>query len=317
MKNLFNDIVLRYHLAKRPITSDAIKSEFLDPDSSVSFLAFFKNRLEKRYKQNRIVASTVKQHKVTFNHLRAFNKYMTFGDINIDFIYNFENYLITPGNNKGAISTRMKNLQVYLLQAVQEGLLEQSPIGKGKYKIPGYSTRVIAHTLQERKLLLEYFFSPEISSSHYCVLQGYLLSCYTGLRYSDLSRVSHADITNQKILSLKPRKTIRYNKKVEIPIIDIVFRIVEKKGRLCRKIIQNQPTNSVLKEIGLYLGIETSMTTHVGRHTFGSLFIQSGGNVATLQKLMAHSNIKETMVYVHLHETYIVNEMKNFGNIEL
>ncbi|MFT5877535.1 MAG: hypothetical protein ACI8SA_001397 [Dokdonia sp.] len=113
MRTLFNDIVLRYHLAKRPITSEAIKNDFLDPDSSVSFLAYFKSQLKKRQEQNRIVASTVKQHDVTYNHLVAYKRHLTFGDINIDFVYGFEKYLSDKGNNRGAISTRMKNLQVY------------------------------------------------------------------------------------------------------------------------------------------------------------------------------------------------------------
>ncbi len=316
MKNLFNDIVLRYHLAKRPITSEAIKNDFLDPDSSVSFHAYFKSQLAKRHKQNRIVASTVKQHEVTLKHLRAFKSHLTFGDINIDLVYGFERHLISKGNGRGAISTRMKNLQVYFIQAVEDGLLQQTPIGKGRYKIPGYNTRIIANTLKERNKLVKYFFSETISTTHRHVLQGYLLSCYTGLRFSDLSRVSHSDITQNKVLSLKPVKTIRYNKTVDIPLIPLVFKIIESKGMLCRKIIQNQPTNRVLKEIGLSLKIETQMTTHVGRHTFGSLFIQSGGNVVTLQKLMGHSSIKETMGYVHLHETYITEEMENFGAME-
>ena len=40
--------------------------------------------------------------------------------------------------------------------------------------------------------------------------------------------------------------------------------------------------------------------THVCRHTFASAFIQNGGDILTLQKLLGHGSIKMTMRYAHL-----------------
>ena len=40
--------------------------------------------------------------------------------------------------------------------------------------------------------------------------------------------------------------------------------------------------------------------THVLRHTFASHFVQSGGNIVALQKLLGHSDLKTTMRYAHL-----------------
>jgi integrase len=39
---------------------------------------------------------------------------------------------------------------------------------------------------------------------------------------------------------------------------------------------------------------------HMLRHTFASHFVMSGGNILTLQKLLGHSDIKQTLVYAHL-----------------
>lgn len=40
--------------------------------------------------------------------------------------------------------------------------------------------------------------------------------------------------------------------------------------------------------------------THVLRHTFASHFVQQGGNILTLQRILGHSTIQMTMRYAHL-----------------
>ena len=45
--------------------------------------------------------------------------------------------------------------------------------------------------------------------------------------------------------------------------------------------------------------------THVLRHTFASHFTMNGGNIITLQKLLGHASIKQTMVYAHLAPDYL------------
>jgi integrase/recombinase XerD len=45
---------------------------------------------------------------------------------------------------------------------------------------------------------------------------------------------------------------------------------------------------------------------HVSRHTFATNFLLCGGRLENLQKILAHSKIEETMIYVH-----IVDQIKN------
>ncbi|PSW05669.1 phage integrase [Photobacterium lipolyticum] len=40
-------------------------------------------------------------------------------------------------------------------------------------------------------------------------------------------------------------------------------------------------------------------TTHVLRHTFASHFMMNGGNILVLQRILGHTDIKQTMVYSH------------------
>ena len=44
----------------------------------------------------------------------------------------------------------------------------------------------------------------------------------------------------------------------------------------------------------------TGFTAHRLRHTFASRYIQSGGSVTKLQKILGHASVQTTMIYVHL-----------------
>jgi site-specific recombinase XerD len=45
--------------------------------------------------------------------------------------------------------------------------------------------------------------------------------------------------------------------------------------------------------------------THVLRHTFASHFLQRGGNIVALQKILGHSDLKVTMRYAHLAPAHL------------
>jgi len=65
--------------------------------------------------------------------------------------------------------------------------------------------------------------------------------------------------------------------------------------------------NRELKFIAKACGITKNISFHVARHTFATNFLLSGGDVVQLQKLLGHSKITETMIYVHIVES-ITNE---------
>jgi site-specific recombinase XerD len=61
--------------------------------------------------------------------------------------------------------------------------------------------------------------------------------------------------------------------------------------------------NRELKAIADLLGIKKNIYFHSSRHTFATNFLISGGDVVNLQRLLGHSKIDETMIYVHIVES--------------
>jgi site-specific recombinase XerD len=60
--------------------------------------------------------------------------------------------------------------------------------------------------------------------------------------------------------------------------------------------------------------------THVMRHTFASHFMMNGGNILTLQKILGHSSIVQTMTYAHFAPDYLndavrLNPLENRSHV--
>ena len=66
--------------------------------------------------------------------------------------------------------------------------------------------------------------------------------------------------------------------------------------------VAEKQVNLDLKEIARSAGINLKLSFHIGRHTFAVQFLLAGGNVQELQKILGHSNINTTMIYVHITE---------------
>ena len=47
------------------------------------------------------------------------------------------------------------------------------------------------------------------------------------------------------------------------------------------------------------------LATHVLRHTFAAHFMINGGNILTLNKILGHSKIEQTMTYAHFSPDHL------------
>ena len=144
------------------------------------------------------------------------------------------------------------------------------------------------------------------------IKNGFLFSCFTGLRPSDLNKLRFDDIrefkeeeTKRKIFFIKQKKTRNY---VRIKLNKVAMEILEmqKKGKRREKVFKI-PTGGRLstrmKEWVTAAGIKRKITFYASRHTFGTLLAMNGEGVYTIMRLMGHKNIKTTMRYIHIAES--------------
>ena len=75
--------------------------------------------------------------------------------------------------------------------------------------------------------------------------------------------------------------------------------------------MSNQKINDYLKEIGTFCGITKNMTFHLARHTFATtVALNNGIPLETVSKMLGHTKLSTTQVYVHVLERKISDDMK-------
>ena len=60
---------------------------------------------------------------------------------------------------------------------------------------------------------------------------------------------------------------------------------------------------TAIKKITTALNFGKRVSTHTLRHCYASHLLESGANLKAIQKLLGHSSLQTTMVYLHLTET--------------
>ncbi|RZJ95101.1 MAG: hypothetical protein EOO60_01415 [Hymenobacter sp.] len=155
----------------------------------------------------------------------------------------------------------------------------------------------------------------------------FLLSCYTGLRFSNLIsiRAEHLRGQTMRMTTQKTRET------VTVPLRAEALATVEQLLAGKMRAITNQKLNDYLKELGQLAGIDApteiirfrggvrESTTvakwerlgcHTGRRTFVTLSLESGLRLETIMKVMGHRGWKSFQRYVNVTSDAVEREFR-------
>ncbi|MGC3833402.1 phage integrase [Moritella viscosa] len=125
----------------------------------------------------------------------------------------------------------------------------------------------------------------------------------TGARWSEAAELRGNDIIHGRVTF----NDTKNGKNRTVPITSELMNDIYKgkTGRLFNG--SYMEFYDVLKAQGFDL--PKGQATHVLRHTFASHFMMNGGNILTLQKILGHSTIMQTMTYAHLAPDYLNEAM--------
>ncbi len=129
----------------------------------------------------------------------------------------------------------------------------------------------------------------------------FLLQCYTGLAYIDLKKATHSHILTDEATGCQYLKVYRQktNEPSIIPLINEAKGIINKyandkfcveNGGLLVPVFSNQKLNNYLKELAGVVGLSKRLTTHVGRRTAGTHFLNAGVPLSTVSTILGHTN---------------------------
>jgi integrase len=136
-----------------------------------------------------------------------------------------------------------------------------------------------------------------------------LFAVMTGFRKGNLERVTARDVSEDVITALQTKSGHAYDVPIS-PELRLLLNRLPKKGLLLDTQDLDRRFRRVVKEAGLYTGEgdPNNITLHVLRHTFASYYVQQGGELLKLQKMMGHAGLAMTERYAHLAQKDLVKE---------
>ena len=251
--------------------------------------------------------------KSAYEHLKLYTGGIcTFADVTPEFCEGFKEYLSKTKsigrNHKLSANTQLSyfaKLRATLKDALKEQIITKDPcISISNVRAEG-SNRV--YLTQPEVMKLYQTPCPELLM----LRLASLFSCMTGLRWSDIEKLTWSEIedpdqTEISLLKYRQRKTGRFE---YLPISKQTRELVgERKGqdeRVFSGLKYSATNNSLLKNWILSAGIMKKITFHCFRHTYATLQLAGGTDIYVISGNLGHSQVKTTEIY-----TKITNEKK-------
>lgn len=217
-------------------------------------------------------------------------------------------YMLRKMSNNSAICY-MRKLKTILIYAIREGYTSTNPI---TFKFHKDKVEKEPLTLEEvRRIRTVKLGSKRIEN----IRDLFILQCYTGLAFKDMSCFSEKDIKidkDGKEWIVKER--IKTGITALIPILPVVKEILVKYNYHLPT-LTNQKYNSYLKEIQDVCGITKTLHSHLARHTCGTLLLNAGVDMLTVSKVLGHSSTKTTeAVYAKLLPETIMRRVEEVSD---
>lgn len=219
-------------------------------------------------------------------------------DITPSFIEGYQNYCLktlkTNTTNK-----QLKMLKKILSFAVKERLLEVNP-----FQMTLKEEKLDYHTLTIDDV--KYLLSVEITDKRIASIRDlFVFQSMTGLSYADMVSLSMDDIKDDVIIKRRKKTDVQF----VIPVLPIAKSILEK-YEYKLPIISNQKYNQYLKVLGDVCKMPMSLHSHLARHSYACILLNSGVDMKTISKTLGHSSMRTTeRIYAEMSNQTVISNI--------
>lgn len=131
------------------------------------------------------------------------------------------------------------------------------------------------------------------------------LSLATGARWGELIKLHRSHLAKDRVTYINTKN----GKNRTVPIsASLMGELVKCGNGLLLANADYTLLRTTIKRVAP--GLPDGQAVHVLRHTFASHFMMNGGNILTLQKILGHTNIQQTMTYAHLAPDYLQDAVR-------
>lgn len=299
--------------------------EYSIPISNVrSFTEFFKEELQ----DSTIKADSLKPQRTTFNKLCEFRNPVFFEDLTYSFITAFDRFLHKQKLNPNTIHRHHKTMKKFIRLTIVKDQLDANADPYKKFRAKSVEPERVFLTDKELQRIEQLTFPEELK--HLERIQDiFLAACYTGLRFSDVTKIKLSDLSETSdglVLNVKASKTEKFAQF----FLSLLFPNPDgssKPEQLFRRYVEirqherlgvdeplfgsitNQYLNRELKVLAARAGIKKRISSHTGRRTNATI-LAGKISMPALQKHLQHSSLDMTKIYIALSNEDIKNELK-------
>ena len=348
-----NDLFARYELLEKRIpTVGEVKDLFNDmvgrskielPEPSESFFTIFDIFTKTVGEQNQWTSGTFAKFKTIKEHLTEFDEKLSFDkidDVKMQKLIRF--FLVKKEMRNTTVMKDFSFVRWFLRWSASKGYYNGKSHIDFKPKLKGTdgnAKEIIFLTQDEIKQLQEHKFNNG-QERYERIRDVFLFLCFTGLRYSDVAKLTRQDIKKGfiDVVTQKTADGIRIELNRHSQAILDKYKDVEFPNNKALPVISNVKMNEYLKELGQICELNEQqrivyfkgnirneevypkwqlLTTHCGRRTFVVNALQLGIPSEVIIRWTGHSDFKAMKPYVKIVDELKIQEMSKFDRMFL
>lgn len=320
LKARVNDILVKFRLRNQALTKDIFMREYNNPSDYKTFHDFVKEHM-KTYSR-RIEMGTFKHHLSCMKKFKAYNELLQFQDLTPDYLTDYLIYMKKElGNTEITAQRNMFTIKIYVTAAYRKGYIEENPFQE--FHIKRIKSDVDYLTEEELMQFVQLYYQRTLPEKLQLTLAFFLFMCFTSMHITDARMFCIEQVNNDVLTYYRVKNRNCKPEPIKIPMPVPAEKLLEEwaegreEGRLFRNVQCDQVVNRQLKAIAKELGINKKISAKTGRHTFATIYLRKTKDLSSLQKLLGHSNIRETMIYAHVMDESKREGMQCFNSFTL
>lgn len=310
-----NYLTIHFMKSKKSVNGNEAYSFKAFNITKVSGLAELLEKFSKRISVSYSSASTAKSYHRTIRDISLYHGTLP-NDLEIDEVLDYLHHLREKGMSWAKIKLDVAALKYFYREMIQDELLASMiPYPKEEKSLP--------QVLSREELVC--LFNGARSPKHRVILR---LIYGSGLRRSELINLRIGDIETKdgkyririnKGKGQKDRYTVLSKKVLEE--LREYYKSCKPKNYLFNGQKKGEPISAallrhILDNAKRRSGITKAVNLHILRHCFASHALEDGMSLIMLQKLLGHSSIQTTMVYLHVSDVPLKDAFSPLDNIE-
>lgn len=266
------------------------------------FIEYFDELREKRHKNSSKSIQVNWKRELDFLKLYTDGKPLLFGDIDLNLIEDYKDFLINAPKGGGKSGTITRNTASTYFSIFKAALKQAFVDGYLTIDLAAKSKNIQYEDAQREYLTMEELNTLAATPCDSPVLKrAALFSALTGLRHSDIQKLKWEEVVKDEErhrihFTQKKTKGVEY-----MPISEQAYQLCGERGDSDRLVFEGlQDPSWINRPLIKWVeaaGITKHITFHCFRHTYATLQLSKGTDIYTVSKMLGHKKVTTTQIY--------------------